>query len=267
MQRRKRIGTQARRLELLLMLLFALAPTSGAAAEKTLLPGIGADDRRRPVLSTAWPWAAIGRLNTSTGRHCTATLIARDRVVTAGHCVRDPRTGKPLQPSALHFLAGYQRGAFAAHAVGRAVLAGAPAPSLAPAKAEAIARDWAIVTLDRPLAIRPVSVRPLSPEPAGEAEAIAPGTLLRAGYSQDRPHLLTVHEGCSLKERLAEGRVWLTDCDATRGDSGSPVLIPHGLAVDLVGIAAAVVEGVGAGTLVIPAAAFAASSSLPAREQ
>jgi protease YdgD len=263
MGRRRRIGAPA----LLAALLLALAPTTAAAAEKNLLPGIGANDRRLPVESTAWPWAAIGRLNTSTGRHCTATLIAPDEVVTAAHCIHDPRTGLRVRPSTLHFLAGYQRGRFVAHALGRAIRVAASAGPEAAAGVGRVARDWAIVTLDAPLAIRPIAVRTFAPQPEqeGGAQTAKPESrlgesLLRAGYSQDRPHLLSVHDGCRIKDRLAGGAVWLTDCDATRGDSGSPVLAGRGAALALVGITAAVVDG-GArtGTLVIPAAAFTAA--------
>lgn len=257
MGRRKRISAGGG----LFVLLVAFAPAAGAAAaEKNLLPGIGADDRRVPVESTAWPWAAIGRLNTSTGRHCTATLIARDRVVTAAHCVHDPRTAKPVRPSTLHFVAGYQRGNYVAHAVGRSIQV--PAQVAAPARPQAgggidrVAGDWAIVVLDPPLAIRPLPV--LSVEDG--TQAVPVGNLLRAGYSQDRPHQLAVHDQCRIMQRLAHGRVWLTDCDATRGDSGSPVLIRHDATVNLVGITAAVVDDGGrTGTLVIAAAAFAAA--------
>ena len=240
-------------------LLLALAPATGRAAEKNLLPGIGAQDRRAPVETTAWPWAAIGRLNTSTGRHCTATLIARDAVVTAAHCVHDPRTGLGVRPSTLHFLAGYQRGSYVAHAIGRSIRMVAPARSQPAVGIDRVADDWAIVSLAAALSVRPIPVRPTE---AG-GDAVPPGSLLRAGYSQDRPHLLAVHEGCSVKQRLAGDRVWLTDCDATRGDSGSPVLMRRGAAVDLVGITAAVIDANSTGTLIVPAAAFAAA--LPPR--
>ncbi|HOT82160.1 MAG TPA: trypsin-like serine protease [Candidatus Defluviicoccus seviourii] len=237
-------------------LLLALTPTTGAAAEKELLPGIGALDRRVPIESTAWPWAAIGRLNTSTGRYCTATLIARDAVVTAAHCVHDPRTGRRVRPSTLHFLAGYQRGTHVAHAVARSIQVAAPDRTGEAAGIDRVADDWAIVTLAAPLSVRPIPVRRTEGEETG---AVPKGSLLRAGYSQDRPHLLAVHEGCSVKQSLAHGRVWLTDCDATRGDSGSPVLVRRGDTVDLVGITAAVTGGDTTGSLVVPATAFAAA--------
>ena len=50
------------------------------------------------------PWSAIGKLNNGIGS-CTATLIARDRVLTAAHCVVSARTRRFLPAASLHFLA------------------------------------------------------------------------------------------------------------------------------------------------------------------
>src|SRR5919106_6339795 len=99
-----------------------------------------------------------------------------------------------------------------------------------------VAEDWAIVYLERQLAIRPIPVRAL---PAGPLLDRRPQ---RAGYSQDRAHLLSIHEGCRLRGMLAEGRVPLTDCDGTHGDSGSPLLLREGGEIWLVGVASAVME-------------------------
>lgn len=63
---------------------------------------IGSDDRK-PVLSRAYPWSAIGRLEWQTASGeviswCTATLIGEDLLLTNSHCldrpVVDPRTGQ-----------------------------------------------------------------------------------------------------------------------------------------------------------------------------
>jgi len=63
---------------------------------------IGSDDRK-PVLSRAYPWSAIGRLEWQTANGeviswCTATLIGEDLLLTNSHCmarpVVDPRTGQ-----------------------------------------------------------------------------------------------------------------------------------------------------------------------------
>jgi protease YdgD len=84
---------------------------------------------------------------------------------------------------------------------------------------------------------RPIPVRALPAD-----GAMPDGHLQRAGYSQDRAHLLSIHDGCRLLGLLAEGRVLLTDCDGTRGDSGSPLLLRQGEEVWLIGVASAVVD-------------------------
>lgn len=246
--------TRTRALAALLAVLAAFAVSPPLAAEKNLLPGIGGEDHRVPVDQVDWPWSAIGRLNSRTGGHCTAALIASDLVLTAGHCVYNSRTGTMLAPSALHFLAGFRRGDFVAHAIGRAIKTDAPAPG--PATLAAITSDWALVSIAPPLTITPIPLRTAPLPAAGAGE-----TLLRAGYSQDRPQMLSVHEGCSVRGRLAEGRVLLTDCDATRGDSGSPLLMRDETGkISLVGVTSAVVDGdLDHGTFVVATSAFQAA--------
>jgi hypothetical protein len=44
-------------------------------------------------------------------------VIEQDQVLTAAHCLFNRRTGRFLPPSSLHFLLGYQRGEYKAHAL------------------------------------------------------------------------------------------------------------------------------------------------------
>jgi protease YdgD len=226
-------------------------PIAGAQAARDSLPGIVGQDDRVALDPTAWPWHALGRINQGTGGHCTGTLVAPDAVLTAAQCVFDGRTLRRLRPRELHFVAGYRRGDYLAHARGRAVvLAPAYRYRARPTLAE-VAEDWAIVLLDQTLAIRPIPLRALP------ADGVVDGRLQRAGYSQDRAHLLSIHDGCHLRSMLAGGRVLLTDCDSTRGDSGSPLLLRQGEQVWLVGVASAVLdEGAQEGGLAVHATAF-----------
>jgi protease YdgD len=172
-------------------------------------------------------------------------------VLTAAHCVFDGRSRRRLQPRELHFVAGYRRGEYLAHARGRAVeVAPDYRYQAAPTLAE-VAEDWAIVRLDQALAIRPIPLRVLP------ADGALDGRLQRAGYSQDRAHLLSIHDGCHLRAMPAGGRVLLTDCDSTSGDSGSPLLLRQGDQAWLVGVTAAVLdEGAREGGLAVHATAF-----------
>ena len=92
--------------------------------------------------------------------------------------------------------------------------------------------DWAVLTLERPLA--GPTLRPMPFAGAAEREQVANGAALaRIGYGRDRPHLPVLVEPCRILGSARAGRLLLHDCDATYGDSGSPILIrtPGGYAM------------------------------------
>ena len=57
--------------------------------------------------------------------------------------------------------------------------------------------------------------------------------IAQAGYSKDKPHVLTLNEKCFIQGK--RDRVLFHDCDATFGDSGSPILVRDG---DKIGVGA-----------------------------
>ena len=187
---------------------------------------------------TTWPWTALGRVNLETGGFCTGTLVARDLVLTAGHCLYDRRSGQRLAPHRIHFLAGYRRGAFLAHAVAREIRQPTSYDPAAPNDARKLVSDWALLVLERPLDIEPLAARSISAE-----EAASDDGLLLAGYGQDRPHLLSLHDGCAVIGHAAQTYILTHTCDAARGESGSPLLVrtPQGFA--LVGLHVGVLNG------------------------
>jgi protease YdgD len=184
-------------------------------------------------------------------------------VVTAAHCLYDIRSDRVVGPGELHFLAGYRRGEYLDHATGRRVNAPNGGRARDEPVLERVATDWAIVQLDHPLSVRPIPVRTLA---SADVVVGSAGThLLRAGYSQDRPHLLSMHSGCAVVDRAMNDRVLVSDCDATRGDSGSPLLLVQQDKVFLVGVTSAVTQSGSTGaSLIVHASAFEADVMRPA---
>src|SRR5262245_7198903 len=112
-------------LAFLLSLLCAVPAAAGPTAAPTAAPAVATKaglkigviglDNRVPADSTVWPWTAIGRLNREIGGHCTAALIGARQVLTAAHCLFNTSTQRWVLPQEVHFVAGYQRGKYAAH--------------------------------------------------------------------------------------------------------------------------------------------------------
>jgi protease YdgD len=216
------------------------------------LPGIVGHDDRVPLDSTAWPWQAIGRVNQAGARaHCTGTLVAPDTVLTAAHCVYSHAASRWLDPGELVFVAGFRRDTDAGYSRGKAIRRSPQADPTA-VTADSIAHDWALIVLETPLQVRPVEIRPLPPAKDGTV------ALETAGYAQDRPFLLSLDDGCRIRERRYDGKVLVTDCDSTRGDSGAPLLLRNGSEVTVIGVFSAATEAAAkaAASFAVDASAF-----------
>src|SRR5205807_959007 len=74
-----------------------------------------AADGRVPVDPNEPPWNAIAKVQSNVGEHCSGVLIAPSVVLTAAHCLYNPRTRALLQPVSLHVLFGYQRAEYRWH--------------------------------------------------------------------------------------------------------------------------------------------------------
>jgi protease YdgD len=100
-----------------------------------------------------------------------------------------------------------------------------------------IKNDWAVLTLEHALNLTPIPIRPVRnaelPGSAAEEQIVLPG------YGIDRPELLSISRGCTVKtdaNDFGKGSLEFA-CEIDFGGSGSPVLLlEHGKAA-IVGIA------------------------------
>lgn len=169
-------------------------------------------DGRVPLERTEKPWSAIGYLSSI----CTGTLVARDLVLTARHCVKG-QYGSPLT-----FYVNGINGRAPAWSTVKKIWKGTGNPNRNRGK------DWAILQLVRPLG-----------DTYGWMTVDVPKekAVQLAGYSQDFKQGMTagIDEVCEIKQTFEP--LIAHDCDGNRGASGGPLMeIRDGVPV-LVGLA------------------------------
>ena len=119
-------------------------PETGIAAPLLLGPDAH-DPRPEP---DKIPWRAIGKLQVLSinfYQSRTATLVAPSMVLTAAHCVFNPRSQRYHLPGPLHFLIGYDGSRYTGHALAIKLETGEGYDPTRPK--ETIGSDWALITL------------------------------------------------------------------------------------------------------------------------
>jgi protease YdgD len=149
-------------------------------------------------------------------------LVAPAILLTAAHCVFDPRTRQLVPPSSFHFMLAYANGRYRADAYGvRITVPKGYDPDITRGTT---GRDWALVELDHAIG-EAGFVLPLNARTPAAGDEISLG-----GYAQDHVEILTVDLRChvlGLIQDHAGLAVIHHDCAATHGVSGAPMLA-HG---------------------------------------
>ena len=207
----------------LVCLVAALVTGVGSATAET--SGLEPLTRRDQLLG----WEAVGRIDMDRGSFCTGTLVAPDLVLTAAHCVMDDQ-GKPIDPSAMTFQAGYAEGVAIARASVLRTVADPGYDPTSPVSAENVRHDVALLQLAQPI---PAAVAaPYSVAEPGKGQAVSV-----VSYADGRAEMLSWQRECAVLER-GEGLI-ATNCDVTFGASGAPVFDRTGARPRIVAIISA----------------------------
>jgi len=161
-------------------------------------------------------WEGVGRLDLGSGT-CTGTLIARDLVLTAAHCVVDDATGHVLPKGQMRFHAGYTHGHTAAsRGVTKVIVADGYSVDPKVSLTEKVRTDLALLRLDSD--IFSTEAEPFKVH----SRRLSNGRVTLVSYGRARNQSLQRESGCLHKETY-RGGLMTFDCDVTFGSSGAPV--------------------------------------------
>jgi protease YdgD len=184
----------------------------------------GNDDRVRVDVNAA-PWRFMGVLRFQGGSMCSATLVGRNVVVTAAHCLYG---GSGRLDARARFTNA--SGEHSARVTDYLVDTGYNYVRFGSTE-EISGLDWALLRLDRPLGdtLGYATVRSLTGANARQAN------LMQAGYAWDTGEHLAANLSCRIVD-VRSDRTFAHECDTTRGDSGSGFLVRTPRGFNLIGV-------------------------------
>lgn len=170
------------------------------------------DDARTQITNTDAPWSTIGKFIAPDGSYCTATLVLRDLVVTAAHCIMED--GELVQGN-YRFYPQYGNGSGVFSTVNH-LWWGTKHPD------SERGQDWAFARLNTPLGDRFgwLGMRKMTGEQLLEDRGYN-----LVGYSSDfrQGSVASGERGCSFKKFNAASGTDLHNCDMSRGASGGAI--------------------------------------------
>lgn len=212
--------------------LVAVCIIQGAYAVPPALPGVGQGVRH--VIDVARkPWRILGRVQTELGARCTGFLVAPSVIMTAAHCLWRDEAANFVQPSSIHFMLGYDTGAWRATARAVHVVIAPAYDPFHPLRTSQA--DHATIILDHSLIGSDDLLPVLKATPGMPA--------MLGGYQQDRKELAIGDMNCRVI--AVRGQLIDHNCAATRGTSGAPLLVREGNRWGIAGIDVTARDGQG----------------------
>ncbi len=201
---------QGQGVRFLLSLFFVLCAGAVSAGEQVSL-------RKLLTADEAKAWQGVGRINMRGAGFCTGAMIAPDLVLTAAHCMYNPRTDTLLKPSDIEFLAGWRSGRAGAQRKARRFVVHKNYAPGRDVKIDKVFNDIAIIQLELPITGNFIKAFEYFQEPhIGDDVKVV-------SYAQDRSEAPSIEEPCQVI--ATDPRALILTCNVDYGASGSPIFI------------------------------------------